>query len=79
VDNIFAVLDELRQEGVTVLLVEQNAVRTADVADRVYVLQGGAVVATGEGSAVLGAIDISGVYLGAASGREDVPLPPETK
>jgi branched-chain amino acid transport system ATP-binding protein len=43
VDLVFEVLDGLRQEGVTILLVEQNARRTLEFADRTYVLRNGVI------------------------------------
>jgi branched-chain amino acid transport system ATP-binding protein len=45
VDRVFEVLDELKQDGVTILLVEQNAVRTLEVADRTYVMRSGGRIA----------------------------------
>jgi branched-chain amino acid transport system ATP-binding protein len=47
VDRIFELIQELRSDGVTVLLVEQNVHRALDVADRAYVLSVGSVVASG--------------------------------
>ncbi|MGZ8631294.1 MAG: ABC transporter ATP-binding protein [Actinomycetota bacterium] len=47
VDRIFELIQELRSEGVTVLLVEQNVHRALEVADRAYVLSVGTVVASG--------------------------------
>ncbi|MEZ5101456.1 MAG: ATP-binding cassette domain-containing protein [Thermoleophilia bacterium] len=41
VDRVFEILQELKDEGVTILLVEQNAARTIEVADRTYVLRSG--------------------------------------
>jgi branched-chain amino acid transport system ATP-binding protein len=41
VDRVFEILQELKQEGVTILLVEQNAARTIEVADRTYVMRAG--------------------------------------
>ncbi len=41
VDQVFEILLELKQEGVTILLVEQNAARTIEVADRTYVMRSG--------------------------------------
>jgi branched-chain amino acid transport system ATP-binding protein len=43
VDTVFAALEEIRERGVTVLLVEQRARRTVGFADRTYVLAGGTV------------------------------------
>ena len=41
VDRVFEILQELKEEGVTILMVEQNAVRTIEVADRTYVMRAG--------------------------------------
>jgi branched-chain amino acid transport system ATP-binding protein len=47
VDRIFELIQELRSDGVTVLLVEQNVHRALEIADRAYVLSVGSVVAAG--------------------------------
>jgi branched-chain amino acid transport system ATP-binding protein len=41
VDRVFEILDELRNDGVTMLLVEQNAARTVEIADHTYVMRSG--------------------------------------
>jgi len=41
VDRVFEILDGLRNDGVTILLVEQNAARTIEIADRTYVMRSG--------------------------------------
>lgn len=41
VDRVFEILQQLKEEGVTILLVEQNAARTIEVADRTYVMRSG--------------------------------------
>ncbi len=41
VDRVFDILQELHEQGVTILLVEQNAARTIEVADRTYVMRSG--------------------------------------
>ncbi len=45
VDRVFEILQELQQEGATILLVEQNAARTIEVADRTYVMRSGGRIA----------------------------------
>lgn len=49
VDEIFRLLTELKQEGVSILLVEQNIMRSLDVVDRFYVMRRGEVFMTGDG------------------------------
>lgn len=66
VDKIFEVIEELRAEGATVLLVEQNAGRSIEVADRSYVLQTpGRVIGSGTGDE-LGRNEAVVEYLGFA-------------
>ena len=47
VDHMFAIVRTIHEEGVAILLVEQNVVRALEIADRVYVLEEGRVVAEG--------------------------------
>jgi branched-chain amino acid transport system ATP-binding protein len=53
VDRIFELIQQLRSEGVTVLLVEQNVHRAIEIADRAYVLSVGSVVASGATSELM--------------------------
>ncbi len=64
IDGVFDVLDELRRSGVTILLVEQNAARTVDFADRTYLLRSGAVAVSGTRAEIAGKIDLAHAYLG---------------
>ena len=64
VDLVFDVLTTLRREGTTVLLVEQNALRTVTLADRTYVLGSGRVRAEGSKDELLSRDDILEAYLG---------------
>ena len=63
VDQIFGLIGELRDEGVTSVLVEQNARRALQLADRGAVLAGGRVVARGTSSELLN-LDLSRLYFG---------------
>jgi branched-chain amino acid transport system ATP-binding protein len=67
VDRIFEILAELQQDGMTILLVEQNAMRTLALADRSYVLRSGAVALSGTREELAGRSDIAEEYLGALS------------
>jgi branched-chain amino acid transport system ATP-binding protein len=69
VDRVFEILQELKEEGVTMLLVEQNAARTIEVADRTYVMRSGGRIAfhgTPEQLAEVG--DFETAYIGMAAG-----------
>jgi branched-chain amino acid transport system ATP-binding protein len=63
-DVVFDLLVELRQRGRTVLLVEQNARRALEIADRGYVLRTGEVAAEGSGADLAGRDDLFATYLG---------------
>lgn len=64
VDQILAAVTALRQDGVAVLLVEQNAAAALAVADRGYVLETGRVVQEGTGRALLADPRLRDAYLG---------------
>ncbi len=63
VDRTFELILELRSEGVTVLVVEQNVHRALDIADRAYVLSVGSVVASGPTEQLLEG-ELERTYLG---------------
>ena len=58
-------IQAIRAEGVTVFLVEQNANRALQIADRGYVLENGHVVLQDTGAALLTNADVRKAYLGA--------------
>jgi branched-chain amino acid transport system ATP-binding protein len=64
VREIFDVIKKIRQEGTTVLIVEQNVKQTLDIADRAYVLETGKVVMQGTGKALLNDPHVKTAYLG---------------
>ena len=64
VDEVFDVIVRIRQAGVTILLVEQNAAAALDVADWGYVLAGGRIVIEGEGRKLLDDERVRDAYLG---------------
>ena len=64
VDEVFAVIDEIRATGATVLLVEQNARRALQAADDGHILQNGEVVRSGAAADLLADDDIIQAYLG---------------
>ncbi|HBG04242.1 MAG: branched-chain amino acid ABC transporter ATP-binding protein [Geobacteraceae bacterium GWC2_58_44] len=64
VQDIFRVIEQLRSEGTTILLVEQNARAALKVADRGYVLETGKVILEGIASELLENKDVQRAYLG---------------
>jgi branched-chain amino acid transport system ATP-binding protein len=64
VDRVFEILAQLHAEGVTILLVEQNTVRTLEIADRVYVMRSGRVEAAGTPRELRDEVDLESIYLG---------------
>jgi len=65
VDQIWAAIVSLKANGITVLLVEQNASAALEIADRAYVMETGRIVSTGEGSVLLSDPKVKAAYLGA--------------
>jgi branched-chain amino acid transport system ATP-binding protein len=70
IDMVYELLGELREEGTTMLLVEQNAVRTIDFCDRCLVLGSGTVRAQGRREELRGDADLVRAYLGGPSERQ---------
>jgi len=64
VDETFETIQELRRDGTTVFLVEQNAYRALSIADRGYVLETGRTVLTDSGAALLANERVRQAYLG---------------
>jgi branched-chain amino acid transport system ATP-binding protein len=64
VETIFTIIREINAQGTTVLLVEQNAHKALEVANRGYVLETGSIVKTGTGQELLASEDVQKAYLG---------------
>ncbi|MBQ6514564.1 MAG: ATP-binding cassette domain-containing protein, partial [Clostridia bacterium] len=64
VDQIFGIIQELHDSGVTILLVEQNAQMALSVADRAYVLETGRISMSGNAADLLQNDDVQKAYLG---------------
>ncbi len=62
--QIFQILEEIRREGVTIFLVEQNAHRALQLADRGYVLENGRMVLADTGASLLVNEEVRKAYLG---------------
>jgi branched-chain amino acid transport system ATP-binding protein len=65
VREIFRIIADFKREQRTILLVEQNARKALQCADRGYVLENGAIVLTGSGSDLLKSEAVQAAYLGA--------------
>ena len=68
IKEIFTAIGRLRDEGVTILLVEQNARAALEISDRAYVLETGRIVLSGSASELLSSTDVQRAYLGHAVG-----------
>ena len=64
VRDIFNVIRRIKEEGVTVLIVEQNVKQTLALADRAYVLENGRIVLQGTGESLLNNEHVRTAYLG---------------
>jgi branched-chain amino acid transport system permease protein len=66
VEGLYDLLADLRDEGVTILLVDQTAAMALSVADRAYVLQSGAVAHSGPARELSADAALAQAYLGTA-------------
>jgi len=66
IEEIFAVIEQLRREGKTILLVEQNARLALKTADRGYVMETGRIVLTGTSEELTRSPDVQRAYLGSS-------------
>jgi branched-chain amino acid transport system ATP-binding protein len=64
VEQIFDTIDEINREGMTVLLVEQNAAMALSIAHRAYVLELGGIALTGSAAELAGNDQVRKAYLG---------------
>ncbi len=71
VDVVFELIKTLSAQGRTLLIVEQNATRMLEVADRAYVLRSGEVVRTGTGAELLADRDLFDAFVGRSAAAAD--------
>ena len=64
VDQIFEIIKELHASGTTILLVEQNASKALEIADRAYVLETGSISLSGTGKELASSDEVRKAYLG---------------
>ncbi len=77
VREVFRALPRLRDEGITLLLVEQMAALALEIADRGYVLEHGRIVLEGPAAELRGHPAVTRAYLGRRKDPEEPPRPPE--
>lgn len=64
VDQVFEIIKDFRNDGTTVLLVEQNAGKSLAISDRAYVLELGQIVLSGTGAELAQSDEVKKAYLG---------------
>jgi high-affinity branched-chain amino acid ABC transporter, ATP-binding protein LivF len=64
IQEIFDIIEDIKAQGTTVLLIEQNANKALSIADRGYVLETGKVVLSGTGEELLASDEVRKAYLG---------------
>ena len=67
VKDIFSIIKTLKETGITVLLIEQNANAALNAADIGYVMETGSITLSGTGSELLASEDVQAAYLGKSS------------
>ncbi|WP_336056005.1 ABC transporter ATP-binding protein [Nitratireductor sp. CH_MIT9313-5] len=67
VETIFDVIEQLKETGVTILLIEQNAAMALDIADQAHVLENGRIVLSGSGAELAANDRVRQSYLGGAA------------
>ena len=67
VQDIFSIIREINRQGVTVLLIEQNANMALKIADLAYVLETGNITMSGTGAELLADSRVKEAYLGKSS------------
>ena len=73
-EQVFGLIADLRNDGLTVLLVEQKARQTLRIADRAYLLETGRVVTSGSAESLLHDSVVSDTFLGGRAAQPDASL-----
>ncbi|KJS21879.1 MAG: amino acid ABC transporter ATPase [Clostridiaceae bacterium BRH_c20a] len=63
VGEVFDIIEEIREQGTTILLVEQNAHMALNIADKAYVIQTGEIVLEGSGEEIVNNEEVRKAYL----------------
>ncbi len=70
INEIFKIIKEINQDGVTILVVEQNAKKALSIADKAFLLETGRIVKSGTGKQLADDPDVIATYLGGRSRTE---------
>ena len=70
VNEVFRNIQRIRDEGVTIILVEQNAKKSLSICDYAYVIENGRVVMSGTGQEMLENPEVAAAYLGSGRNHE---------
>jgi len=73
VRDIFSIITDLHQSGITIFLVEQNAQKALQLADRGYVMETGMIVMSDTAQNLLGSKELREAYLGGQEGSSSLP------
>jgi branched-chain amino acid transport system ATP-binding protein len=65
VKDVFRIIENIRSQGITIMLVEQNAKKSLGICDKGYVIENGKIVLSGTGQELLDNEQIAKAYLGA--------------
>lgn len=64
VNQIYKLIEQIRESGITVLLIEQNAKKALSICDFAYVLENGKIKLSGSGEELLASDEVRKAYLG---------------
>ena len=64
INNVFKLITDIREAGITILLVEQNARRALEICDKAYILENGEIKLQGSGQELLNSPQVLAAYLG---------------
>ena len=79
VRQVFDIVSQIRDEGVTVLLVEQNARMALSIADEGLVLESGELIAAGSAAELIDNVEVEELYMGASSPSSEPGAPHEVE
>jgi branched-chain amino acid transport system ATP-binding protein len=64
VEEMFALIENLNKEGLSIFLVEQNVMQSLEISDRAYVMENGSIVLSGKAADLIDDPELKRSYLG---------------